>query len=121
MINGLAVLIFEPSGTIGHDALLQENFKIAPHVRRQIAKQMVQTIALTLTCPCVDLICGQRFVLGDWQKTHVLRQHCGVYAGMTWSPTATECTPSPTDSTIQPASCPKMEGNNPSGSNPSSV
>jgi hypothetical protein len=40
---------------------------------------------------------------------------------MTVSPTLTDFTPSPTLSTIAVASCPKIEGNNPSGSYPSKV
>ena len=66
--------------------------------------------------PCVPRIFGHRFVLGDAQNMHSGPRHCGVYPGTTWSPGATEVTPSPTDSTMHPASWPRIEGKIPSGS-----
>eukprot|EP00962_Isochrysis_galbana_P051570 scaffold23021_cov135-Isochrysis_galbana.AAC.5 len=44
-----------------------------------------------------------------------------ITRGAAGGPTATEVTPSPTDSTMPPASWPRMAGNRPSGSEPSSV
>ena len=69
--------------------------------------------------PCVLRIFTHRLVFGETQNAHVL--HSGVYRGMTWSPTAYSVTFSPTLSTIPPPSCPRIEGNLPSGSLPESV
>ena len=97
------------------------------------------------TLPCVPRIFGQRLVFGDMQNMQSEPLHCGVYPGTTWSPTweaaaevgarrsrrvykgseaeetLTEVTPSPTASTTQPASWPRMLGKRPSGSCPLSV
>ena len=41
------------------------------------------------------------------------KEHWGVYPGTTWSPGTTDVTPGPTDSTMAPASWPRMEGKSP--------
>jgi hypothetical protein len=69
--------------------------------------------------PWVKRIFWHKFVFLLRQNLHSL--HCGVYNGMTWSPALKLVTPSPTDSTMPAPSCPRIQGNNPSGSMPESV
>jgi hypothetical protein len=57
----------------------------------------------------VSRILEQRLVLPEVQNLH--SRHSGMYSGMTWSPTLTEVTPSPMDSTTPPPSWPRMQGN----------
>src|SRR5471032_3511942 len=61
----------------------------------------------------------QRLVLPDRQNLHL--PHSGVYSGITWSPTATDVTPSPMASTTAPPSWPRIDGKMPSGSAPDKV
>ena len=60
-----------------------------------------------------------KLVLGFRQKSH--SRHSGVYKGITWSPGFTLVTPEPTSTTTPAPSCPRTEGNIPSGSSPESV
>ncbi|MNJ79865.1 hypothetical protein D3C77_780370 [compost metagenome] len=69
--------------------------------------------------PWVARMAWHRLVLPERQNLHL--PHSGVYSGMTWSPTATEVTPSPTASTIAPPSWPRIDGKIPSGSAPDRV
>ena len=69
--------------------------------------------------PWVTRIFWHRLVLPDRQNLH--SPHSGVYSGITWSPTCSEVTPSPTSSTMPPPSWPRITGNRPSGSAPDSV
>src|SRR5690606_22588526 len=69
--------------------------------------------------PCVARIAVHRFV---FRLRHDLQlRHSGVYRGITWSPFFTLVTPGPTSTTTPAPSCPKITGNNPSGSWPESV
>src|SRR5436190_22958979 len=61
----------------------------------------------------------QRLVFRDTQYSH--SRHSGTYSGMTWSPFFRLFTPGPTSTTTPAPSCPRMDGNNPSGSAPESV
>ena len=58
--------------------------------------------------PCCSRIARQRFVLGLRQWMH--SRHCGENSVTTWSPGATELTPSPTRSTTPAPSCPRTVG-----------
>src|SRR6185312_12724722 len=69
--------------------------------------------------PWVTRIFWHRLVLPERQYAH--SPHSGVYSGITWSPTCSEVTPSPTSSTMPPPSCPRITGNIPSGSAPDNV
>jgi hypothetical protein len=62
----------------------------------------------------VALTEGHKLDLSVLQYLHSL--HSGVYKGITWSPTLTEVTSSPIDSTIPAPSCPKITGKTPSES-----
>ncbi|KAH3686697.1 hypothetical protein WICPIJ_002341 [Wickerhamomyces pijperi] len=64
--------------------------------------------------PWVALTEPHKLVLPDLQNLHSL--HSAVYKAMTESPTLTEVTPSPTDSTTPAPSWPKITGKAPSGS-----
>src|SRR5580698_9840289 len=69
--------------------------------------------------PCVARIAVHRLVLREVQLLH--SRHSGVYSGMTWSPFFSDRTPGPTSTTMPAPSCPRMDGNRPSGSAPESV
>ena len=69
--------------------------------------------------PWVARTAWHRLVLPDLQNLH--SRHSAVYSGITWSPTSSEVTPSPTASTMPPPSWPRMAGKMPSGSSPDSV
>src|SRR5215471_5537650 len=60
-----------------------------------------------------------RLVFRDRHDLHC--RHSGVYKGMTWSPFLTVVTPAPTSTTMPAPSCPRIDGNRPSGSAPERV
>lgn len=82
------------------------------HVKRLVPSGMTPL-------PCVSRIFEHKFVFGLLQNLHV--SHCGMYNGMTWSPTTNLSTFSPTLSTMPPPSWPKITGKSPSGSRPPNV
>src|SRR5579884_473078 len=68
---------------------------------------------------CCSRIARQRLVRGSRQWTH--SRHCGEKSVTTWSPGASEETPSPTRSTTPAPSCPSTVGAYPEGSAPDAV
>src|SRR5690606_3728015 len=69
--------------------------------------------------PCVARTAWHKLVLPEVQNLH--SPHSAVYNGITWSPTFTLVTPSPTSTTTPPPSWPSTAGKIPSGSSPDNV
>jgi hypothetical protein len=68
---------------------------------------------------CCSRMARQRLVRGSLQCTH--SRHCGEKSVTTWSPGATELTPSPTASTTPAPSWPSTVGAYPEGSAPEAM
>src|SRR5579871_1169576 len=69
--------------------------------------------------PWVSRIAVHRLVLPERQLGQL--RHSGIYNGMTWSPFLSDFTSAPVSTTMPAPSCPRIAGNNPSGSAPESV